>query len=169
MSLLFAGSTASACTVTFGKPVGCSTRQVLPSSVLAAKTAAPSGAVRPPAFLITGFDPGTPPAKTDVPACTRLVVLTPLSPACFHVFAPSAERYTPAFVPRRRTFGSDGETIIVQYHGAYGTAEAEVMPALELDFDTAPSAANATTNAATEPAATTRLRVTILIASIPRR
>src|SRR3954470_20222773 len=80
----------------------------------------------------------------------------------------------PSLVASSSTFPSVGETAIVQYHGTVGTALAEADPeptagaaAVGDDLETAPIAANATTQAATNPAATSLLRVNSLIRFLP--
>src|ERR1700722_8646153 len=141
-----------------GRPRGCNTCQVSPPSVLAASTARPLGAVLPEAVLTTGLASAasaTPPAKIELPACARLVLSTPLGPVVCHVLPPSVERYRPLLVPSTSTFGSVGDTAIVQYHPAEGAvpatsdsvAGATATVAVADDLETAPLAANPATNA----------------------
>src|SRR5262249_32011004 len=97
-----------------------------------------------------------------------LVVFTFFGPVGCHDLPPSVERKRPLFVPSTRRFGSDGATIIVQYHAAYGTADADpAAPTVTgLDFETAPSAKNAATKAATRAIGSRRLRVSKAVVQI---
>ncbi len=125
----------------------------------------PTGAERPCPVRVMALvvGPSLPPAAMrSVPDCRTLVALKAFGPTGAQLLPPSWERKSPLAVPTTSTFGSVGDTAIVQYHCDDGTAPVAPAAVDEVDRDTAPIAKNAARKSATHPAITARLRVTLM-------
>ena len=154
-----------------GRPAGWTTVHVLPPSLLVATRPGPTGAERPFAVRVMALvvGPSLPPAAIRLfPDWRTLVALNDLGPTGAQLLPPSSERSRPLAEPTTSTFGSLGDTAIVQYHCDDGTAPAVPVATAAVDEagverDTAPSAKNAARKSATEPAITARLRVTFML------